>query len=80
MHSLAWVDFGHSGTSPESDECDTVSFSGFGVWSKDGVNTLQQGAVQISNSRQKPYVGIQVANGDISNVNTKPEKEETALP
>jgi hypothetical protein len=81
MHSLAWVDFSNSGTSLLSgDEYDTVSFSGFGVWSKDGVSTLQQVAVQISTSGEKPYIGIQIASGDISNVNTKPENEEAALP
>lgn len=81
MHSLAWVDFSNSGTSAANgSEYDTVSFSGFGVWSKDGVNTLQQAAVQISTSGEKPYVGIQIASGDISNVNTKPQDEQAALP
>jgi hypothetical protein len=81
MHSLAWVDFSNSGTSIiGGDEYDTVSFSGFGVWSKDGISTLQQIAVQISTSGEKPYVGIQVASGDISNVNTKPQDEQAALP
>jgi hypothetical protein len=80
MHSLAWVDFGHSGTTEEGEECDLVSFSGFGVWSKDGVNTLQQVAVQICSSSNKPYIGIQVASGDVSNVNMKPVDELAALP
>jgi len=81
MHSLAWVDFINSGTSQhESEPYDTVTFSGFGVWRKDGLQTLQQVAVQISTSSEKPYVGIQVADGDVSNVNTKPMVEQTALP
>jgi hypothetical protein len=80
MHSLAWVDFGHSGTMENGEECDMVSFSGFGVWSKDGVNTLQQVATQICTSSNKPYIGIQVASGDVSNVNTKPLDELAALP
>jgi len=80
MHSMAWVDFSNSGTSDGGEEYDTVSFTGFGVWSKDGVHTLQQVSVQISTSRQKPYIGIQVASGDVSNVNTKPQDEQTALP
>jgi len=81
MHSLAWVDFINSGTSLNHDEpYDTVTFSGFGVWRKDGTQTLQQVAVQISTSSEKPYVGIQVADGDVSNVNTKPQNEQTALP
>src|SRR5579864_5610152 len=81
MHSLAWVDFINSGTSLRHDEpYDTVTFSGFGVWQKDGTRTLQQVAVQISTSSEKPYVGIQVADGDVSNVNTKPQEEAAALP
>jgi hypothetical protein len=81
MHSLAWVDFGHSGTSlHNTEEYDTVTFSGFGYWHKAGIKSLQQVAVQISRSAEKPYVGIQVADGDISNVNTKPMDEMLALP
>jgi hypothetical protein len=81
MHSLAWLDFSNSGTSGvDGAEYDTVSFTGFGVWSKDGLNTLQQASVQISTSHQKPYVGIQIASGDVSNVNTKPQDEQVALP
>ena len=81
MHSLAWVDFASSATSRSHDHhYDTVTFSGFGVWKKDGTQTLQQVAVQISTSAEKPYVGIQIADGDVSNVNTKPMIEQTALP
>jgi hypothetical protein len=81
LHSLAWVGFSHSGTSQSHDgPYDTVTFTGFGIWSKDGVRTLQQAAAQISTSPEKPYVGIQIASGDISNVNTKPEEEQDALP
>ncbi len=86
MHSMAWVDFSNSGTSaPDgerygAEEYDTVSFTGFGIWNKDGVSTLQQASVQISTSQSKPYVGIQIAAGDVSNVNTKPQNEQVALP
>ncbi|PYP90376.1 MAG: hypothetical protein DMG65_11715 [Candidatus Angelobacter sp. Gp1-AA117] len=80
LHSLAWVDFSNSGTSTYDDDYDTVSFSGFGLWSKDGTRTVQQAAVQICTSAGKPYVGIQIAQGDISNVNTKPAIEQEALP
>lgn len=81
LHSVAWIDFSNSGTSPmDGEEYDTVSFTGFGIWRKDGVHTLQQASVQISTSREKPYVGIQIASGDVSNVNTKPQEEQTALP
>ena len=80
MHSLAWVDFSNSGTSQHNTEYDTVTFSGFGIWSKDGVRSLQQVAVQVSRAAEKPFVGIQIADGDISNVNTKPLNEVVALP
>ena len=81
MHSLAWVDFASSGTSTNGNhDYDTITFSGFGEWNKDSSRTLQQVAVQISTSPEKPYIGIQVADGDISNVNTKPKDEQTAMP
>lgn len=80
MHSVAWVDFSSSGTSDSEEEYDTVSFTGFGIWSKDGIHTLQQASVQVSTSHEKPYVGIQIASGDVSNVNTKPQEEQAALP
>jgi len=81
LHSLAWVDFCDSGTSPFSSiNCDTVTFSGFGVWSKDGVETLQQVAAQVCTSPQTTYLAIQVASGDISNVNTRPPDARLAFP
>jgi hypothetical protein len=81
MHSVAWIDFSNSGTSSHHDhDYDTVTFSGFGIWSKDQTQTIQQAAVQICTSAEKPYVGIQIASGDVSNVNTKPPLQEDALP
>ena len=81
MHSLAWVGFSHSrGAGRKSRECDSVTFTGFGVWSKDGSQTVQQATVQISTSPQRPYVGIQIDAGDVSNVNTKPANIQDALP
>jgi hypothetical protein len=73
MHSLTWVGFSHSsGAKHGSGDYDTVTFAGFGVWSKDGSETVQMAAVQISTSPQRPYVAIQIDDGDVSNVNTKP--------
>ena len=67
MHSLAWVDFGHSDA---GDTVDTVTFSGFGVWSKNGVELVTQASTQFFYSGGISYVGIQVgAGGEISNVN-----------
>ncbi len=68
-----------SSRSNSNGHCDTVSFSGFGVWTKDGHESLQQVAAQISWSAT-PYVGIQIDGGAVSNVNTKPEDERLALP
>jgi hypothetical protein len=41
---------------------------------------LQLAAVQISTSKEKPYVGIQIGGGFVSNVNTKPLNIKDALP
>lgn len=81
MHSLAWVSFSNSLlASPGTESFDTVTFSGFGVWSKDGIQTIQQVAAQFCVAPEAPYIGIQVAGADVSNVNTKPENETAALP
>jgi len=81
LHSLAWVGFSDSqGAGNKSGQFDTVSFSGFGIWTKDGVESLVQAAAQISTSKQRPYVGIQIDSGDVSNVNTKPPDINDAMP
>ena len=81
LHRLSWLGFGNSlGSSARAGNYDTVTFSGFGVWSKDGLTSLQQAAVQISASRTTPYVGIQIGGGDVSDVNTKPADERDAFP
>lgn len=81
MHSLAWVGFGNSGGAGHaSGEFDTVTFTCFGVWSKDGSETVQQATVQVSTSAKRPYVGIQVDIGNVSSVNTKPVLIQDAEP
>jgi hypothetical protein len=81
LHSLSWVGFGNSlGSLSKPGEYDTVTFTGFGLWHKDGVESLQQAAVQVSTSPITPYIGIQIGSGDVSDVNTKPMDEHTALP
>lgn len=52
---------------------DTITFSGFGSWSKD--SDLHLATVQISTSPVVPYVGIQIDGGFLSNVNTKPAEK-----
>src|SRR6185503_19296309 len=48
LHSIAWVGFTNSqasatkSTSRRSIEFDTLSFTGFGIWSKDGIEILVQ--------------------------------------
>ncbi len=81
LHSLAWVGFGNSsGARHKSGGHDTVTFTGFGVWSKDGSHTVQQVTAQISTSPQRLYVGIQIDAGNVSNVNTKPPNIKDAEP
>ena len=67
MHSLAWVDFGHSNG---GESVDTVTFSGFGVWTKNGLEVVTQASAQFFYSAGISYVGIQIgAGGGISNAN-----------
>jgi hypothetical protein len=81
LTSLTWVGFGNSLASPATaEEYDTVTFTGFGVWSKDGVDSLQQATVQISTSPVAPYVGIQIGLGYITNADTKPDNPDNARP
>jgi hypothetical protein len=80
MHSLAWAAFADSGSSERTGEYDTVTFAGFGTWSKDGVSVLREASVQISTSPATPYVAIQIDSGAVSNVNTKPPDIQSVLP
>lgn len=72
LHTLVWAGFttslGAAGSRP-----DTVSFSGFGSWSKDGKGAPHLVTAQISTAPGAPYVSIQIDGGEVSNVNTKPE-------
>jgi hypothetical protein len=79
MHSLAWSGFLRS-PEPFGEEYDTVTFSGFGSWTKDGVTSIQQASVQVSTSPQFPFVGIQIDAGAVSNVNTKPRTRDEVRP
>jgi len=87
LHHLSWVsatNSPHSTAAPGST--DTITFSGFGTWITNG-NTEQhargdqhQVAVQISTSKEEPYVGIMVNAGTTSNVNTKPPAIADSIP
>lgn len=84
LHSLAWVWFGNSAEGPVSSQgFDMVTFSGFGLWTKNGVTSLEQVAAQIwdnPGNPLSPYIGIQVSSGDISNVDLRPVDPSNAQP
>jgi hypothetical protein len=80
MLVLAWASFTHSRGRPDpAGEADTVTFTGYGTWSKDLGKRLHVATVQVSTSRDFPYVSIQIDGGMVSNVNTKPEVDATTL-
>ena len=64
----------------KSKEPDTVTFAGFGTWSKGPPDQLHVATVQVSTSREYPYVSIQIDSGLVSNVNTKPADDAATLP
>src|SRR5439155_26444195 len=73
MTGLAWVSFTHSRTRPVNTAgCDTVTFTGYGTWSRDRADRLHLAPVQVSAARDAPHVSIQIDVGLVSNVNTKP--------
>lgn len=81
LKSLAWVSFVNSRDGRGGgDGYDTVSFAGFGTWSRDGGKDLHLVCAQISEAKPLPYVSIQIGGGRVSNVNTKPEKLEDVRP
>ncbi|MCP3963338.1 MAG: hypothetical protein GY719_36330 [bacterium] len=76
---LSWIRASNSpGSTAPDGEADTITFGGFGSWSKD--RDLHQVSVHISTAEDQPYVGIQVDGGTTSNVNTKPEEIEDTIP
>ena len=76
---LSYVKGSNSRRSTAGDgEADTITFGGFGTWSKD--SDLHQVSVHISTSEDEPYVGIQVDGGTTSNVNTKPKDIAATIP
>ena len=84
LHSLTWVGFSNSAiANPARAGFDTVTFSGFGIWEKNGVRSLEQVAAQIWDNPANalsPYIGIQISSGDISNVDLRPVNPEDAHP
>jgi hypothetical protein len=76
MQNLVSVACINSLTSPlSSGNYDTVTFTGFGTWSKDSNPHVAN--VQISTAPDAPYVTILIDGGTVSNVNTKPPQIPT---
>jgi hypothetical protein len=80
MTGLAWESFTHSRAPVGAEgDCDTVTFAGFGTWSKDPTGGLHVATVQVSTAAEAPYVSIQIDGAYVSNVNTKPEVDEATF-
>jgi hypothetical protein len=77
MTGLAWVSFTRSRSSSSRPEPDTVTFTGYGTWSRGPEDRLHVVTVQVTTAREAPYVSIQIGGGRVSNVNTKPEEDES---
>ena len=81
LKSLTWVGFTNSrGAGREGGGHDTVTFAGFGTWSRDASGGLHLVCAQICEAAATPYVSIQIGSGRVSNVNTKPPKLEDVRP
>jgi hypothetical protein len=81
LRALAWISFTNSrGRAAAGGEYDTVTFAGFGTWSKAPPDQLHVATVQVSTARDYPYVSIQIDGGLVSNVNTKPADDAATLP
>ncbi len=71
MQGLLWVGaLNSSASTAASGECDTITFSGYGAWSKDPSGSPHIVCVQVSTSGLLPFVSILVDGGVTSNVNT----------
>jgi hypothetical protein len=79
LTDLAWVSCTHTSKSNPLSKPDTVTFTGFGIWSKDPDHQLHLVAAQISNAVEGAYVGIQIDSGATSNVNATWKKSKGNL-
>ena len=73
MGSLVWVSFGNANRDAQPGDCDCVTFTGIGLWTKD-MGGPHMCTVQISTAPEGQYVSIQIDGGLVSNVNTKPKQ------
>ena len=81
MQGLLWVGCLNSRTSSAAPgDYDTITFSGYGTWSKDPSGAPHVASVQVSTSARFPYVSILIDGGATSNVNTRPANVADTLP
>jgi hypothetical protein len=81
LRSLSWVHFANTpGARAKPGEYEVLTFAGYGIWSKNGLDFQQPVTVQISTAKDAHYVGIQVDQGAVSNVNTKPPNQQDVMP
>jgi hypothetical protein len=80
LKSLSWVSFVNSLGAGGNDTYDTVTFGGFGSWSRDDEARLHPVCAQFANAPQHKYLSIQVGGGRVSNVNLKPENIDDVRP
>jgi hypothetical protein len=81
MEGLTWVGLINSRTAASRPgEHDTISFGGLGTWSDDPGNASHVATVQVSTSRQFPYVTIMIDGARTSSVNTKPANVDDTMP
>jgi hypothetical protein len=79
LTGLTWLQPSYSrGSHARAGEPDTITFGGFGRWSKD--SALHQVSVHISTVDDARYIGILVDGGETSNVNTKPADIAVTMP
>ena len=80
LRTLNWLRLGNTPRDHRGGGHDTVTFTGMGIWSKDGVDSVRAATVQITDAPTFSYVGIQIGGGRVSNVNTKPVNSQDVRP
>lgn len=74
LETLAYVScFNSRQSTLPPGACDTVSFTGFGTWSKD--DEVHLATVQVSEAEGQFYWSVQIDGGLLSNANNKPPEE-----
>jgi hypothetical protein len=79
LTTLSWVSCTNSQFFKASRTPEVVTFTGFGIWSKDPLRQIHVVVAQISTKPGEGYVGIQIDSGLTSNVNKGPERTARVL-